>query len=30
MKGLKNAAGKSLYFMQLCLHYILFGENLIG
>ena len=26
----KNGARKSLYFMQLFLHYILFGENFIG
>ena len=30
MKWLKNGAGKCLYFMQLFLHYILFGENFIG
>ena len=30
MKWLKNGAGKSLYFIQLFLHYILFGENFIG
>ena len=30
MKWLKNRAGKSFYFMQLFLHYILFGENFIG
>ena len=30
MKWLKNGAGKSLYFMQLFLHYIIFGENFIG
>ena len=30
MKWLKNGAGKYLYFMQLFLHYILFGENFIG
>ena len=30
MKWLKNGAEKSLYFMQLTLHYILFGENFIG
>ena len=30
MKGLKNGAVKCLYFMQLLLHYILFGENFIG
>ena len=29
MKWLKNGAGKYLYFMQLFLHYILFGENFI-
>ena len=26
----KNGSGKSLYFMQLFPHYILFGENFIG
>ena len=26
----KTGAGKSLYFMQFFLHYILFGENFIG
>ena len=26
----KNGAGKSLYFMQLFLHYVLFGENFIA
>ena len=26
----KTGAGRSLYFMQLFLHYILFGENFIG
>ena len=30
MKWLKNGARKCLYFMQLFLHYILFGENFIG
>ena len=30
MKWLKNGAGKCLYFMQLFLDYILFGENFIG
>ena len=30
MKWLKNEAGKSLHFMQLFPHYILFGENFIG
>ena len=30
MKWLKNGAGKCLYFMQLFLHYIFFGENFIG
>ena len=30
MKWLKNAAEKCLSFMQLFLHYILFGENFIG
>ena len=30
MKWLKNWAGNCLYFMQLLLHYILFGENFIG
>ena len=29
MKWLKNGAGKCLYFMQLLLHYILFGEILL-
>ena len=29
MKCSKNGAGKCLYFMQLFLHYILFGENFI-
>ena len=29
MKCLKNGAEKCLYFMQLFLHYILFGENFI-
>ena len=28
-KWLENGAGKSLYFMQLFLHYILSGENLL-
>ena len=30
MKWLKNGAEKCLYFMQLFLHYIVFGENFIG
>ena len=30
MKWLKNGAEKVLYFMQLFLHYILFGENFVG
>ena len=30
MKWLKSGAGKYLYFMQLFLHYIPFGENFIG
>ena len=30
MKWLKNGAGKSLFFMQLYLHYILLGEDFIG
>ena len=30
MKWLKNRAEKSLYFMQLFLHYILFSEKFIG
>ena len=30
MKWLKNEARKSLYFMQLFLHYIHFGKNFIG
>ena len=30
LKWLKNGAAKRLYFMQLFLHYILFGENFIG
>ena len=30
MKWLENGAGKCLYFMQLFLHNILFGENFIG
>ena len=30
MKRLKNGAGQCLYFMQLFLHYILFGENVIA
>ena len=30
MKWLKNGEGKSLYFMQLFLQYILFGETFIG
>ena len=29
MKWLKNGAGKCIYFIQLFLHYILFGENFI-
>ena len=29
MKWLKYGAGKSLYFIQLFLHYIVFGENFI-
>ena len=29
-KWLKNGAGKNLYLMQLFLHYILFGKNIIG
>ena len=29
MKWLKNGVGKSLYFMQLFPHYILFGGNFI-
>ena len=30
IKWLKNRAGICLYFMQLFLHYILFGENFVG
>ena len=30
MKWFKNVAWKCLYFMQVFLHYTLFGENLIG
>ena len=30
MKSLKDGTGKCLYFMQLFLQYILFGENFIG
>ena len=30
MKGLKMGQGKVLYFIQLFLYYILFGENSIG
>ena len=30
IKWLKSGAGKYSYFMQLFLHYILFGENFIG
>ena len=30
MKWLKDGTGKSLYFIQLFLRYILFGENFIG
>ena len=29
-KWLENGEGKSLYFMRLFLHYILFGQNFIG
>ena len=30
MNWLKNGTGNCLYFMQLFLYYILFGENFIG
>ena len=30
IKWLKNRAGKCLYFMQLFLQYILFGEKFVG
>ena len=29
-KWLENGEGKSLYFMRLFLHYILFGQNFVG